>query len=525
MSEIELKFLIENPQQVSAILEAVREKTGCSTTADVVHIREIYVDTDDLQLYRNGLLCRWRVECGGCTFNVVSRDTPVKGRCQAATEDPVTSLPDNVNDIPSGPAGKKVKAIVKTSKLGELFQIHRQRRKLSDRPKPCKSIVWEVDETTIEAPRTHRKTAPQKLWFEELCLKSNECQSEVVRELANTLTERFDLLPARLGDFERGAQAAGLDLSETDGEALKLRRKDPIIKLVYQYLAQELTQVMFHEPRAWEALDPEGVHQMRVATRRIRAMLATFKPILPQGKVKRVNREFRWLARLLGDVRDLDVYLINFDHYTKEMPGAVAESLSPYRIHLNDRRLAARKRLIAGLSSTQFDSLINLFRHFCGDGLSSKKRKRSSSDSIRQAAIGMIDHRLKKVQKSGRSVTENSRSKNLHAVRIQVKRLRYLLEFFRPFYRKHLKSLIRATKTIQEILGDFQDACVASNQLQTYADSLSKTEENRGLLDALDCLIASQSAHARQQRDSFPTAWAEFDQPQRRKKLRKLLGS
>jgi len=515
MTKPEAKFLIENPQQISAILEAVHDKAGAFKAARVVDTLDIYVDTTDLRLYRKGLLCRWQVDGGECKFSAVSWEPPGKKHQRVAIDEPTVSLPESFKDIPTGPAGTKVKSIIKKKELCELFQVRRQRWSHADGP----AVELEIDETTVRAAKKHSKLAPGELHFKELLLNTNGRQAELVREMAKALEGRFDLVPARLSDFERGIQAAGLDLPNQHSELDKLPATDAVVKLVYQHLGQQFTEVLFHEPRAWEALDPEGVHQMRVATRRIRAILRAFKAVLPKTAVGRVNREFRWLARLLGDVRDLDVYLMNFDRYTAELPAAVAGSLHPYRLHLEKRWAAARKELLAGLSSEQFERLVDHFQRFCDE----KKSGNDSSPSIQEAAAEMIDRRLKKVLKRGRAVTKHSPPEELHAVRIQGKRLRYLLEFFHPFYGKRFKSLIRRTKAIQDVLGDHQDACVASQRLQAYADSLSQTEGDRQLRDALNCLITSQNAHAKHERKAFPAVWAKFDQPKLRKQLRKLL--
>lgn len=519
MTELEAKFLIENPQQVSAILEAVHDKAGALKAARVEDTLDIYVDTKDLRLYRNGLLCRWQVDGGECKFSAVSWEPPGKKHQRVAVDEPTVSLPESFKDIPTGPAGKKVRSIVKKKELCELFRVRKQKRSHADGPTVGAAVELEIDETSIRAAKKHSKLAPGELHFEEMRLNTNGRQADLVHETAKALEGRFDLVPARLSDFERGIQAAGLDLPNQHTEFDKLPATDAVVKLVYQYLGQQFTEVLFHEPRAWEALDPEGVHQMRVATRRIRAILRAFKAMLPKAAVKRVNCEFRWLARLLGDVRDLDVYLMNFDRYTAELPAAVAGSLEPYRVHLEKRWAASRKELLAGLSSEQFDRLVDHFQRFRDECPSAN----APSPSIQEAAAEMVDRRLKKVLKCGRAVTKHSPPEELHAVRIQGKRLRYLLEFFQPFYGKRFKSLIRRTKAIQDVLGDHQDACVASQRLQAYADSLSQTEDDRQLRDALNCLIASQNVHAKHERKTFPAVWAKFDQPKLRKQLRKLL--
>ena len=93
---------------------------------------------------------------------------------------------------------------------------------------------------------------------------------------------------------------------------------DPAIHLAYGRLLEQFEEMIAQEPRAWEGLDPEGVHKMRVATRRLRSALRAFKKVLP-ASVRSFIGEFKWLAATLGGVRDLDVAMGNLPHFLSEI--------------------------------------------------------------------------------------------------------------------------------------------------------------------------------------------------------------
>ena len=118
---------------------------------------------------------------------------------------------------------------------------------------------------------------------------------------------------------------------------------DPAIQLAYQCLQERFEEMLAEEPKAWEGLDPEGVHQMRVATRRLRAAFRAFKDVLPAKPILAYNREFRRAAAVLGEVRDLDVYQDNLKHYAAEIPAGDAAHLNDYQQHLTEQRRNARK--------------------------------------------------------------------------------------------------------------------------------------------------------------------------------------
>ncbi len=122
---------------------------------------------------------------------------------------------------------------------------------------------------------------------------------------------------------------------------------DPAIHLAYGRLLEQFEEMIIEEPRAWEGLDPEGVHKMRVATRRLRSALRAFKKVLP-ASILSFNGEFKWLAAILGGVRDLDVAMGNLRHFLSEIPPEDAAHLDDYQQYLADQWREGTKTL-AGL--------------------------------------------------------------------------------------------------------------------------------------------------------------------------------
>ena len=149
--------------------------------------------------------------------------------------------------------------------------------------------------------------------FVELEMELKEGPEESLRQLVDDMHQEFRLLPSRLNKFDRGLQTAGLsEPAEIRKRRLndspltkELRERnlspaDPAIQLAYQCLQERFEEMLAEEPKAWEGLDPEGVHQMRVATRRLRAAFRAFKDVLPAKPILAYNREFRRAAAVLG---------------------------------------------------------------------------------------------------------------------------------------------------------------------------------------------------------------------------------
>ena len=407
--------------------------------------------------------------------------------------------------------------------LRRLFRVRTHRRLFDIRLSDGAVVELGIDQTASTAVGPVKKSAPGRMAFVELEIELKEGEEESLRQLAAETQQRFGLLAARLSKFERGLQAAGLSpppgshvvlpASTAFVEMLRERAPtptDPAIHLAYGRLLEQFEEMVAQEPRAWEGLDPEGVHKMRVATRRLRSALRAFKKVLP-GSIRSFDGEFKWLASVLGGVRDLDVARGNLPHFLSEIPPDDAAHLDDYRQYLADRWREERRRLVTCLAGRRYGRLKAGFADRLERGPSARVMETRGSITVGEAAQLLIGKRYQGVLRRGREITSASSDESLHALRIRCKRLRYLLEFFRPTYGEALEAEITRLKKLQDVLGEFQDACVAGGLLRRYAEGLPKSSGNRGQLNALDQLIAGQDRRAATRRADFAHAWERFD--------------
>ena len=415
--------------------------------------------------------------------------------------------------------------------LRKLFRVRTHRRLLDIRLADDALVEVGIDRTTITAVGSVKKSAPGRMGFVELEMELKEGAEESLRQLAAETQQRLGLLAARFSKFERGLQAAGLSpprashgvlpASTPFVEVLREREPapgDPAIHLAHGRLLDQFEEMVVQEPRAWEGLDPEGVHKMRVATRRLRSALRAFKKVLP-GSIRSFDGEFKWLASVLGGVRDLDVARGNLPHFLSEIPSEDAAHLDGYQQYLADRWREERRRLVACLAGRRYGRLKAGFAERLERGPSARVMETLGSITVGEAAQLLIGKRYRGVLHRGREITSESSDESLHALRIRCKRLRYLLEFFRPTYGDLLKAEITRLKELQDVLGEFQDACVAGRLLRRYAEGLPVRSSNRGQLIALDQMIAGQDRRAALRRVGFAHAWERFDSPGGRTEL------
>ena len=521
-AEIEAKFLIEDASHVGGLIDSLDSYDVRSASG--VDIVDDYWDTPGWHLFRAGWTYRWRDRSGDKIMTLKSnklRDGLVQKRDEVERRVPAFPqdgshplVAEHVADRSGG---------LRSGDLRELFRVQTHRRLFDIRLPDGALVELGIDQTTITTEGPVKKLAPGRMTFVELEIELKEGREESLRQLASEIQQRSGLLVARLSKFERGLQTTGhspprasrmvLPTGSPFVQALRERAPspaDPAVHLAYGRLLDQFEEMIVQEPMAWEGLDPEGVHKMRVATRRLRSALRAFKKVLP-ASIRSFNGEFKWLAAVLGGVRDLDVAIGNLPHFLSEIPPEDAAHLDAFERELADRWLEERRRLLDCLTSRRYGRLKADFARSLERGPSARDMEALGSITVGDAARLLIGKRYRGVVRRGRQITSESSDESLHALRIQCKRLRYLLEFFRPAYGGQLRAETRRLKKLQDVLGEFQDACVASEFLRRYAEGLPMRDSNRSQLIALGQLIGTQDRRAARRRADFAHAWERFD--------------
>jgi CHAD domain-containing protein len=534
----EARFLIQEPEQTKSLIRSLELRGFQIDQQPTFDVVDRYFDTPDWQVLESGREFRWRETSNGFEMGLKSTGSDENPeQRQLEVEQPVEELPSSVRRIPKGPVAEALHDI-ETVNLKELIRVETRRRPFNLRTPDGALIELVLDRVSVVAVKKSKKRVAASLEFDELGLRWKEGSKLPLPELIAEIQTQFGLLPSRLTTFQRGLRFAGLvppPRTRPETHHLeqvsclrqlregRLRKRDPITKLLYRYLLEQFEQVLFHEPHAWEGLDPEGVHRMRVAIRRSRAAHRAFKVFLPQEEIRSLGQELKWIAAVLGDVRDLDVYLDQFPRVKSQLPAQDAGNLAIYEQHLIDQRRIARKQLIECLTDRRYAQLKDSFLRLLRNGACQSACKSEPPQSIRRAAKRSIGKQYKKLLRDGRAIHDQSPDGELHALRIDCKRMRYLLEFFQPTYGKALSPCIQQFTRLQDLLGEFQDSCVASTRLREYAGEVSMPSQHRGELIALGQLIGIQEFRRRDRRTAFHNVWKQFDRPGQRKNILAVL--
>jgi CHAD domain-containing protein len=228
--------------------------------------------------------------------------------------------------------------------------------------------------------------------------------------------------------------------------------------------------------------DPDAVHDMRVATRRLRSTLRTFRRLLDPARTARLPDELKWLADLLGAARDGDVMaqrLAKAIHAERPelVVGPVAARVQQ---HLAGESAEARARLAEAFESPRYAALLDALDRLV-EAPTGDKARRLRRRVVK--ALGRADRRLD----TARDAPPDERDVRLHDSRKAYKRARYAVEVLRPVAGKAARRLAKRLTALQDVLGSHQDSIVTADLLRRYGMRAYQHGENAfsyGLLHA-----------------------------------------
>jgi CHAD domain-containing protein len=283
-----------------------------------------------------------------------------------------------------------------------------------------------------------------------------------------------------------------------DGEAT-------VAEVVRRALAASVVRLLKHDAGVRLGEDPEEVHQARVATRRLRSDLRTFRDVLEPEWAGPLREELRWLGGELGAVRDAEVLRDRLRGREAMLPAEDRPAAEDLLGSLDRRRGDARARLLEAIGTTRYDALLEAFVGAAnGPRLPEEVADRLAAEVLRPTLQGPWKHLTGAIA----SVLEDPRDENLHAARIRAKRLRYAAEAVAPVFGKRARAFAVAAAGLQDVLGEHQDAVVAGAWLREAG--AGEHAFVAGELAALEVQAA------RGAREAWPSAWKTLS----RKRLR-----
>jgi CHAD domain-containing protein len=287
------------------------------------------------------------------------------------------------------------------------------------------------------------------------------------------------------------------------GDPVRSRPSDPTIHQVRAALDTRLRAVLAHDPGTRIGENPEELHQMRVAVRRIRAALKAARPLLDRAWADDLRAELGWLGRALGPVRDADVLIerlrdraAGFDDTSREAVETLIEAL------VADRE-TARAEMLAALGSARYLALLRRLA-----AAVSKPLPTAANSAAGPALVELVRTEYRRLSKAVRRAGDDPPDEVLHALRIQGKRLRYTGELAAGAGRKPVRRLVESTVALQDVLGEHQDACVAQHKVRQLLNNLGDVVDF-DVVFAAGRLVEREEVNRVATRQAWPTAWEQ----------------
>lgn len=475
-----------------------------------------FFDTFDWRLHAAGQI----LEHDGAAWRLVDLETGA-----VVASDPVWSdrWPRFADDFPdTGDLQPHLRKLLKMRALVHLATAHGEQHRWCvlnrDRKIVLRGSGTRLD---VERPASGEATAPVR-WLDLHPLRGYEDHAEAFLTAAadHALTAADEPPLVRL--LRRAGRRPGGYSSRFEAQLAPTMSA----REAFTVVSQTLLRAMRHNEAGVTAdLDTEFLHDLRVAVRRQRSALSIFKEVLPPETTEHFSREFAALGRLTGPLRDLDVYLLDEARYRDLVPDTLQPGLDRLFARLRTQRAQELQRVRLALASPQYQQLVQTWQAT----LAGDERGRAADQPVLDLACRRLDRRWRRLLRQGRRIDSASPDSDLHRLRIQGKKLRYLLEFFASLFSAEVvAALVRQLKQLQDNLGAFNDLSVQRQRLQNDLDSLLDGGCSQAALSetaALGGLITALATERRRVRKRFARTFAAFAGPATSERFAELLAT
>ena len=448
MGEQDLKLAIGDTFVVPPLSEGGETAVASVRDLPELELGSIYHDTVDLRLARSGVTLRYRIgDPGGPCWSL---KLPVPNSDSGEHEE--LSFPGGPADIPTA-ARDLVSAWARRGHLAPAAALSTRRRRwlLAAADGTDLAELVQDDVSVLDGERVIGRF--RELELERRGAGPDQLQPIVValQRAGATYSEPVPKSVRALGPRAAAAPDVVVPVPDPDapaGEAVRFAMASGTRRLMEHDALTRLGQV-------------EGVHQMRVATRRLRGDIGTFEPLIDAPWGSALVGELRWLGDLLGAVRDRDVQIASLASDDADLQG----DLMQLRTAIATAREAARADLMGALEGSRYLDLLERLVQAARDPLLTAEAQRPASDVVPD----LLTATTRRTRGRLKDVFPDSPDRTYHQARIGAKNLRYAAEAIGPFVARRagrVRNLAAAATAVQDVLGAHQDALIMQQQVQ-----------------------------------------------------------
>lgn len=509
--EIESRYRIPNRTLYERLLQL--DTLGPFTLLPLgwQRMRDCYLDTREQDLARQSWACRLR------RIDGLQQSITLKG--PAAAVGPGTGrielemrLPQKTYDVAQWPPCEltdQIKRLVPQAQLAPVAQVRQRRYRLAVREDERLVAYLSVDRMRVRV----RGSLVQRYLAE--CELTPDGGTDDLQRLDALLVNRLGLIPE-----QRSKQQLALLLMKegqrqppTSPRAQRLRPKDSPSQAAAKILGLYFEQMLAHEPGVREGQDPEAVHQMRVATRRMRSALRFLGPFVTDARLQRLVPRLRRLGRLLGAVRDLDVALERARSFAEAHSNEKA--LQPLLESWERQRARHLRRLKDYLDRPGYGRWLRRWRTVLA-----RLQSRGDRRTIRMGHLApLLVYLHWRIVWAYDGFVVGAPPETLHALRIECKRLRYGLECCADVLPARILPWTIEITALQDHLGDLNDHATAIVMLDAALTQPAMAKARPA--------IAAYSAFSEQQMailiGTLESRWAEFSRRETQRAFEALI--
>ena len=503
-------------------------------------LRRSWLDTFDWRLFRAGLILEYRLaRAGHGELLLTDRDgDPVAAETLTGGAAAVPRRPFLPGALPLGPVRERlmsvttIRAMLPVATAASTLTEHRA---VNTDDKTVARIVVERM-TMLPAPKPGAPSpgvpasgaatdgAPAPGTSDRIAiipLRGYQAQADRFAELVE---QAPGFGPAAHSAFETALAAAGRRPGDYSSKInVALTGDMPAAHALAAILGRLFEVALANMDGTIADIDTEFLHDLRVSVRRTRSVLKIARSALPPSLTERYRPEFKWLGDLTTPTRDLDVFLLTYPSMADGLIGADAGELEPFRDYLLQQRTAAHRRLVRGLKSARFARLAGDWQRDLAR-LASSSRHRPETGPY---AAGRIARTHRNVLRAGAAITDGSAPAALHELRKRCKELRYALEVFASLHEPAQQwRAVNELKTLQDVLGEFQDTEVQRARLRGFAaQMMSGQGVPATTLLAMGEIGAQLAVRQQAARAEFAGRFAAFSSPQGLARITALTGA
>jgi len=508
--EVELKLILPGNQVEELIVDYLCKNNYTVEKISPLTNTDIYMDTSDWMLLKNSLSLRYRLSNNEAMYTVKSIGTIEDGIAKRTeTEIKLEKPVQDPTEISIKQIKQQIDAIIYPRKLLEQILIRTNRRRyLASSPAGAKfELSFDTSSFSSDALFKPQPAAHLHEFEAELV----EGPVTAVKTLASILSKAFGYVPSTTSKLQYAITRLRLEpIVKQVPENLRVHLDDRLDVALKKILAVEFTWLRQQFPGVAADRDPEFVHQARVAARRMRSALMLFPGALPEQTVAYIDAHLKWLGGLFGDVRDLDVFMINLSAYSDKIESFLEAKRKALETLVAKQRRDPLKAINDALISTRYKNFERSMTEFLETPAMDYPESPTGQKLIREVAPLAVTDKFENVIEQGKKMLADPQLTEFHCLRIQMKRLRYTLEFLAPPYGGAFDDIIHRTVGIQDCLGQLQDTVFNQKLIKKIIKKCDSKLVGFDLIFILGEIYQYQGEIARDCKEKFNKIWERF---------------